>query len=271
MNRLPGNNIFVRLWRFTKLGYLLLSALMVMVFCYPFQTQAKRYSYLRVWSEKMMAIFHFKIEITGEVPDRFSGLLLMANHVSWLDIFALNYVHPVSFVAKKEIHDWLIIGKMVARAGTVFIDRNDRKDAVRIARNIATHMSDGGTVAVFPESTTTDGFTLLPLKAALFEAAIQAKSPIQPVAILFYDEHHVRTTLPSYVGETSLFTSLRIIMRTMRKGYIEVQFCPRIEVGNEQDRFVLCQKTQASLQKVIYQGLPQMQETEPSIEEGSKA
>ncbi len=265
MNTLPGNNIFISLWRFIKLAYLLCSALMVMIFCYPFQTQAKRYSYLRVWSKRMMAIFKLQIDVTGDIPECFSGLLIMANHVSWLDIFALNYVHPVSFVAKKEIHGWPIIGSMVARAGTVFIDRNDRKDAVRIAQNIAVRMQEGGTVAVFPESTTTDGFTLLPLKAALFEAAIQANSLIQPVALLFYDENHVRTTLPSYVGETSLFTSLRIIMRTMRKGYIEVRFCPRIETGSGEDRFILCKKTQESLEEIIYQGLPPPQpEIEPS-------
>ena len=265
MNTLPGNNIFIRLWRFTKLGYLLFSALMVMIFCYPFQSQLKRYSYLRIWSERMMTIFKLKIEVTGDIPESFSGLLIMANHVSWLDIFALNYVHPVSFVAKKEIHSWPIMGDMVARAGTVFIDRNDRKDAVRIAKNIAAHMQEGGTVAVFPESTTTDGFTLLPLKAALFEAGIQAQSPIQPVALLFYDENHVRTTLPSYVGETSLLTSLRIVMRTMRKGYIEVRFCPRITTDRDEDRFTLCKKTQTILEEAIYQGLPKPEpESKPS-------
>ena len=253
---LPTNNILIRIWRLLSLLCLVSGALLVMIFCYPFMAQNKRMECLRTWSKRMTAIFALEVTVKGDVPDSFEGLLLMANHVSWLDIFALNFVHPVCFVAKMEIKKWPILGGMVARAGTVFIDRADKKDAVRISQNIATRLQEGGTVALFPESTTTDGFRLLPLKAALFESAIIAKSPVQAVALLYYDENHERSILPSYVGDTSLFESIFIILKRMRKGYIEVVFCPKMDTSNEEDRFDLCNRAQASLENIVYNGLP---------------
>ena len=253
---LPTNNIFIRIWRFFSLFCLVSGALLVMIFCYPFMSHNKRMECLRTWSKRITAIFALEVTVKGDVPDSFEGLLLMANHVSWLDIFALNFVHPVCFVAKMEIKNWPILGAMVARAGTVFIDRADKKDAVRISQNIAARLQEGGTVALFPESTTTDGFRLLPLKAALFESAIIAKSSVQAVALLYYDENHERSVLPSYVGDTSLFQSIFIILKRMRKGYIELVFCPKIDAADEEDRFALCNKAQEALEGVIYNGLP---------------
>lgn len=253
---LPTNNVLVRVWRFLRLFFLVFGALLIMIFCYPFLGEEKRLAYLRTWAEKLLKILNFEVVIKGKVPESFGGLLIMSNHVSWLDIFALNYIHPIRFVAKQEIRQWPILGGMVARGGTVFIDRTDKKDAVRISKNIAVCLQEEGTVALFPESTTTNGLRLLPLKAALFEASIIAQKQVQPVALLYYDEEHQRSTTASYEGETSLFQSLFAILKQVRKGYIEVVFCNQLDGTSGLDRFELCKQTQGILEQVIYKGLP---------------
>ncbi|WP_434777485.1 lysophospholipid acyltransferase family protein [Neisseria sp. Ec49-e6-T10] len=251
---LAQTNIVVRIGRFLHLFGLVLLGFGILNFCFPFINQDKRYDHIKRWSKKVMKSLNFTVIAKGSIPEDYGNLLVMANHVSWLDIFALNSEHAVCFVAKQEIRKWPMLGRMVAQAGTVFINRNDRKDAVRISENVAKRLEEQRAVAVFPESTTTDGFSLLPLKAALFESVLLSKGQIQPLALLYYDELGQRSTLPSYVGETSLFESLFVILK-MRNAKVELVFCDRVTPESEDDRFTLCQKTQALLEAEIVKGL----------------
>jgi 1-acyl-sn-glycerol-3-phosphate acyltransferase len=137
--------------------------------------------------------------------------LLVSNHISWLDIYAINAVSPAAFVGKAEIRSWPVIGWLSARTGTVFMERGSTSAARRTNEALASHLRSDWVVAAFPEGTTGDGMTLLPFRSALLQAAIDAKSVIQPIALSYLDASGRRTPLAAYCGATTLWQSLRDI------------------------------------------------------------
>ena len=168
------------------------------------------------------------------------GTLVVSNHVSWLDIFAMSALYPSSFIAKQEIRDWPVLGKMGRNAGTVFINRNARKEIGPTNTAIAEALKQGRNVSFFPEAKTTSGEDVIPFKAALFQAAIDSGSTIQTMALRYYDQHGKRTTIPSYAGSMNLFKSLWRIV-SMPELCIRIDFAEPFNAAlhPEKDRFAL--------------------------------
>ena len=136
-------------------------------------------------------------------------MLLVANHISWLDITSLHAARYCRFVSKADIKKWPVIGTLATGVGTLFIERESRRDAMRVVQHMTTRLREGDAIGIFPEGTTSDGRSLLPFHANLFEAAIAAGAPVQPVALDFID--HIsgqRSFAPCYVGDDTLFGSL---------------------------------------------------------------
>ncbi|UOO82597.1 1-acylglycerol-3-phosphate O-acyltransferase [Uruburuella testudinis] len=169
-----------------------------------------------------------------------NGTLVVSNHVSWLDIFAMSALYPSSFIAKQEIRDWPVLGKMGKNAGTVFINRNARKDVGRTNAAISTALQQGMNVSFFPEAKTSLGIDVLPFKAALFQAAIDSSAPIQAISLRYYDHTGQRTTEPSYAGSMNLFKSLWRIV-SMPEIHIRIDFAePLVPAEHPQkDRYGL--------------------------------
>jgi 1-acyl-sn-glycerol-3-phosphate acyltransferase len=134
--------------------------------------------------------------------------MLVANHVSWLDIFAINAIVPARFVAKAEVRRWPIVGWLCARAGTLFIERARRQDTGRINETIEAALAAGDVFAVFPEGTTTDGSTLLKFHASLLEPALGARATVQPVALRFERSDGTLCTECAYDGDKTLWEAL---------------------------------------------------------------
>ncbi len=109
----------------------------------------------------------------------------MGNHVSWIDIHALNSVRAVRFVSKAEVREWPIFGWLAAKGNTLFIDRTKRHDTGRIVDIATNSLIAGDCLCYFPEGTTTDGTELKVFKGSLMQAAINAKKPIWPFAIRY--------------------------------------------------------------------------------------
>jgi 1-acyl-sn-glycerol-3-phosphate acyltransferase len=135
--------------------------------------------------------------------------MVVANHVSWLDIIAINAVLPAHFVAKSEIRAWPVIGWLSVRVGTLYIERARRRDTLRINGRLADAMRNGDPVAVFPEGTTTDGSTVLHFHSSLMQAAVQARAPVHPVAIRYTRASGGRCVEAAYYGGVSLWDTLR--------------------------------------------------------------
>lgn len=135
--------------------------------------------------------------------------LLLANHVSWLDIAALHAAVPhARFVSKADVLHWPLLGWLVAGAGTLFIERERKRDALRVVHMMAEALQAGQTVAVFPEGTTGPGPELLPFHANLLQAAIATGTPIQPAVLRFADAAQRFSPSVEFVGDTTLLQSL---------------------------------------------------------------
>ena len=139
---------------------------------------------------------------------RRDGHMLLANHVSWLDVFLVMAIAPAHFVAKAEIARWPVLGTLVSRVGTLYIERGKRHAVHRLNVRIVQALSEGRRVAVFPEGTTSDGSRLLPFHGNLVEAALQARAPVVPVGLRYLDSDHRPTDAAVFIGSMGFVTSL---------------------------------------------------------------
>jgi len=159
------------------------------------------------WSAKTLRLLGIPLEVRGSF--RSGAALLVANHVSWLDIPALHAVCPrARFVSKADVARWPLLGHLVASAGTLYLERERKRDALRVVHDIADALRGGDLVAVFPEGTTGDGRQLLPFHANLLQAAIATATPVQPVALSYVDAAGPRSQAVTWLGDVTLVQSL---------------------------------------------------------------
>ena len=169
---------------------------------------------VQVWSRELLARLGIRLEVHGvaTVP---GPLLLVANHISWLDITALHAARFCRFVSKADVKAWPLIGSLASGAGTLFIQRESRRDALRVVHHMVDSLRAGDVLAVFPEGTTGDGVELLPFHANLLQSAIAAGAPAQPVALQFIDTYTgERSLAPCYLGDDTLLVSVWRTART---------------------------------------------------------
>lgn len=190
---------------------------------------------LRRWSRKLLAILRVKVVGHNEPAALPARCLLVTNHVSWLDIFVVYALTPGIFVAKSEIRRWPVVGTLVARTGTLFIERGRRSHARQMNGHVRETLASGRLVAVCPEGTTTDGRTLKPFHTALLQPAIDADAMLLPAGIRYLDRRGERTDAAAYVGETSFLESVWAIAG--ERGIVaEVRFAPCVEAGGSARR-----------------------------------
>nr|WP_315846811.1 1-acyl-sn-glycerol-3-phosphate acyltransferase [uncultured Achromobacter sp.] len=217
----------MKLLRFVLRLALVLPLIVFGLFCvgavYPFLRPKSRAWLNRTWSRALMAACGLRVVFKGE-PRLTGPVLLVANHVSWIDIFVLNSARATSFVAKSEIRSWPVIGWLVAGAGTLFIERGQRHAVHAMGESMQARFKQGDAVGLFPEGTTTEGFDLLPFHASLFEPARSAAVEIQPVALRFLRDGK-RDGFAAFVGEESLVANLWRVMGTTGLS-VEVVFLP---------------------------------------------
>jgi 1-acyl-sn-glycerol-3-phosphate acyltransferase len=178
---------------------------------FPLAGPAMRERRIRNWSRKLLAICGVRLVVRGSISD--SPALIVCNHVSWLDIFAINTCRPCRFVAKSDIRDWPLLGWLCDRAGTIFIARGRQRDVRRIFQGLVQSIHAGERVAFFPEGTTSRQGTVLSFHANLFEAAIDAGVPVQPYALRYLDRNGRPHPAVEYVGDTTFVQSMLTILR----------------------------------------------------------
>ncbi len=183
----------------------------------------------------MLAALGIRLDIDLAHAQR--GALVVANHISWVDIFVINAALPSAFVSKEEVRHWPLIGWLAARSETVFLRRGSRGHAKVINGQIAGILGQGNYVAVFPEGTTTDGTHLLHFHAALIQPALAVGRPVLPVAISYWEADGSRSLAPAYVGDVSLLQSTQAIARC-RRLVARVVTCPVLGLAGEDRRQV---------------------------------
>jgi 1-acyl-sn-glycerol-3-phosphate acyltransferase len=185
-----------------------LHGLAIVLVRFPRLDAAARQQRIAWWSATLLRRLGLRLDVQGRF--RPGATMLVVNHVSWLDIAAIHAVCPgARFVAKDDVRRWPVLHRLVSSAGTLYLARDRRRDALRVVHEIAGALRAGDTVAVFPEGTTGDGVALLPFHANLLQAAIAAEAPVQPVALRYADPlHDVGSPAAVWVGDTTLVQSL---------------------------------------------------------------
>jgi 1-acyl-sn-glycerol-3-phosphate acyltransferase len=202
-------------YRFLRVLFHLFAGLWTCALIFPLLDARGRKARIHRWSVKLLAICRVKVE-TSRIRDTQVAprALIVANHVSWLDIFVINSLHPCRFVAKSDIRDWPLIGWLCEKTGTVFISRGRMRDVRKIYEGLVASLHAGEHVAFFPEGTTAAQGMLLPFHANLFEAAIEAGVPIQPYALRYIDAYGNPHTAADFVGEMTFMQSMLAILKS---------------------------------------------------------
>ena len=216
--------------RWSRLVAHLVAALLILKFVFPRVKLERRRRLVGWWSAKLVAILGVRIAVEGLRPARGEGSgMVVANHVSWLDVFCLSAVRPTRFIAKHEVRDWPVAGWVAERAGTLFIERARRRDTRRIVTAVHDAFAAGDFVGLFPEGTTTMGDTLLPFHSSLFEPAVANGAHIHPAAIR-YERPDGSLCLEAVYGDLSFMQSLASIVR-QRGVAARISFGPMIEAA----------------------------------------
>ena len=194
-------------WRLGCMLLHLLHGMAVMALRFPSLDAAGRQRRIQWWSAGLVRRAGLQLRVSGAV--RPGASLLVANHVSWLDIAAIHAVAPQArFVSKADVLAWPLLGWLIRGAGTLFIERERKRDALRVLHQVAEALKAGDTVAVFPEGTTGDGATLLPFHANLLQSAIATGTPVQCVALRYAEPAQRFSAAAQFLGETTLLQSV---------------------------------------------------------------
>ncbi|HLK11426.1 MAG TPA: lysophospholipid acyltransferase family protein [Candidatus Binatia bacterium] len=162
-------------------------------------------------ARRNLAALELRVRVRGTPSPE--PVLLVANHVSWLDVHALGAVVPARFVAKAETARWPIVGTIARRLDAFFIVRGSFRDAARVKARVAAALRAGERVAVFPEGTTTDGSRIGRFHGALLQAALDADVPVQPVAVRYRAADGTPGTAAAFVGDMTFAESLARVVR----------------------------------------------------------
>lgn len=176
------------------------------------------------------------LRVEGHPPrQREKAVMIAANHVSWLDIFAVSAAWPTRFVAKSEVRDWPLAGWIAERGGTLFIRRDRRRDTARMNDQVHAVLGVGDCVGIFPEGTTSEGDGLLKFHTSLFEPAMANQAHLHPVAIRYTHEDGAPAPEMAYVGELSFMQSMARVI-AQRGVVVRVTFGARVDCAAVRDR-----------------------------------
>ena len=213
-----------RIYRVVRIIIHILAGIGITALVLPFSSKALRLALTRWWCKCLLNCFNIKVITHGELPNAHTtGHMFVANHISWVDIHSLNSIIPLRFIAKIEVESWPVFGYLVSKSGTLFINRNIRKDAARITDITTASLLDDDNVCFFPEGTTTDGTHMLPFKSSIVQAAINANAKIWPVAIYYPMTNGMPNTQVAYAGETTMAESMSQILN-LKNPIVELHF-----------------------------------------------
>lgn len=210
--------------RWTVLVGLLIAVLLVAVVPLPARLRPR---VSREGARALLRCLGISVQVT-DLRDRRGydrGLLVVAPHVSWLDVLVLTTVAPSSFVARADLLDWGALGALARRMRVIPIARERLRTLPGVVDTIESRLRAGERVTVFPEGTTWCGRAGGSFRAATFEAAVRAECPVQPVALHYLDRAGDTTTAPAFVGDETMARSVRRLVRS-RGGVAAVTLAP---------------------------------------------
>lgn len=211
------------IFRLLRVTLHLMQGSMTVALFYPWLNEKHRLALKKRWSRQLLAMLGVRLRYLGELRagSTLPHGLIVANHISFLDIFVVNAIAPTAFVSRHDVRNWPLIGWLCQHTDTLFLERGSRSAAQRAREKLIDHLRRGKRVALFPEGTTTRGDTVLPFHSALLQSAIDAGTTVTPVVLRYRTADGGHSTAPAYVDDISLLECLRAIAAQKRL-YAEV-------------------------------------------------
>ncbi|TXH23064.1 lysophospholipid acyltransferase family protein [Mycolicibacterium phocaicum] len=201
----------------------------------------------RLYCRLMLRCLGVRISVSGGPIRNLSGVLVVAGHVSWVDIFAIGAVMPGSFVARADLIEWPALGFVARLLKVIPIDRHSLRGLPDVVRTVGDRLSAGQTVVAFPEGTTWCGLGHGTFAPAMFQAAIDTGRPVQPLQLTYRHRNGAQSTIPAFIGDDSLLTSIkRVITAKLTVCHMQVQ---SLQLPGT-DRRDLAGRCQAAVQEV---------------------
>lgn len=240
VSRLPSVKLIRLLFEFTR-------GALVLWLWFPKLDRDGRLREIQRWAAKVLAILKVRVRYEEPQPTQCPALVV-ANHLSWLDVLVLQSLQPGVFVAKSEVRHWPGIGTMAQACATIFVERSSRQSARTMVDDMLKAIEQGYSVFAFPEGTSSDGSNVGQFHANVFEAAIQAHVHVQPVSLRYVHAH-------SNLGcDTALFTGDTTLVASLRKVMASSSIQATVQFG----RFILPQgQTRKSLARQAHQSIRQ--------------
>lgn len=209
----PGHRVLdaIRSVRRITTVILLLTALPLLAVPLPGHLHTKR-----IYCRVVLRALGLRITLSGGPIRNLSGMLVVSNHVSWVDVFAVGAVMPGTFVARADLVDWPAVGVAARLANVIPIERDSLRKLPGVVDTVIDRLRAGHTVVAFPEGTTYCGRDHGQFRPALFQAAVAAGSPVQPVLVSYRHSDGSPSTVTAFLGEDSLWESVKRIVRTRR-------------------------------------------------------
>jgi 1-acyl-sn-glycerol-3-phosphate acyltransferase len=242
---------FVAAIKLVKVVMHLLHGLLVVYVIFPKLTQAQKNKRIEAWAAALLAKLAIKLIVNGK-PPKTGPMLLVSNHISWLDILVIHAAGHCRFVSKADIKHWPILGTLTTSAGTLYIERESRRDAMRVVHHMSQALTDGDIVAVFPEGTTGNGVDMLPFHANLLQAAIAVNAPVQPIALSFKDTVTGQISqAASFVGDETLLGSLWNTLKSCNLAAVATYGVPQLANGRDRRTWAADLSTEIASMKAV--------------------
>ncbi|WP_406089534.1 lysophospholipid acyltransferase family protein [Streptomyces sp. NBC_01013] len=214
--------------------------------------RAHRGRLTRAWAYRVVRSFGVRVCVVGraEAHRGGPGVLVAANHVSWLDIPLVAAVFPGRMLAKSDVRRWPLLGPLAALGGTLFVERDRLRALPTTVRVLASALRGGARAVVFPEGSTWCGRG--PggrFRPAVFQAAIDADAAVQPVRIRYFAAppgSREPAGAAAFVGDDPLTASLWRVVRAAGLT-AEIHILPRIPAGSLHDRRALAGLAQSTV------------------------
>lgn len=234
-----------RIFRVIRIVLHMFNGMLIATLLLPRLSARQRDRVISRWAHGLMQVMNIRVVVKGSPPHPdIASAMLVGNHVSWVDIHALNSVRTVRFIAKSEVRDWPVFGWFARKVNTFFIDRQRKQDTSRMVAEAVSSLQAGDCLCYFPEGTTTDGTELKPFKGSLMQAAIDADSMVWPVTIRYPREDGSANTEMAYWGDITLMQSIAKVL-ACRKPVVELDFAPPISPAGHDRRSLTLQARQA--------------------------
>lgn len=171
-----------------------------------------------------------------------TGVLVACGHIGWADIIVLASVQPLAFVARADLIDWPLLGRLARIMRVVPIERERLRRLPEVVQQVGQRLAAGERIGFFPEGTTWCGRAYGKLRPAIFQAAVDTGTPVQPVRLRYLDPHGDRSTVPGFVGDDTLVGSVVRVLRA-RGLTAEVVLAPVEPAGDDRiDLALRCER-----------------------------